>query len=127
MVRVNELLKRSLSELIRKEITFQEGLITVTSVDVSPDLHNARVYIGVIANHPEAGESALKKLTASRVKLQSLMSKEVVLKFTPRLEFILDTSSVRGVRVLQLLDELEEQNIIPKEIPQDTDENESYP
>ncbi|MDZ4817270.1 MAG: 30S ribosome-binding factor RbfA [Verrucomicrobiota bacterium] len=106
MVRVNELLKRSISEIIRKELTFEKGLITVSDVKVSPDLKNATVYFGVIGKDASAEHEALKALMGNRSKIQALMSKDVVIKYTPHLKFVLDTSIERGVRVLQILDDI---------------------
>ena len=93
MVRINELVKRSLSELIRKEVNFDLGLITLTDVDVAPDLHNARIYFSVIGTQPQAEHEALKVLNKNRNNLQKLMSREVILKYTPILQFILDSTA----------------------------------
>lgn len=108
--RVNELVKRTLGELIRKEVAFEGGLITITDVKVSPDLKNADVFFGVIGNKASADHEALNLLLEARPKLQSLLGREVILKYTPHLRFILDTSAERGVRVVQILDELEREN-----------------
>ncbi|MDL5051148.1 30S ribosome-binding factor RbfA [Oscillatoria amoena NRMC-F 0135] len=121
MVRINELMKRSLSEAIRREISFEHGLITVTAVDVAPDLHNARVYFSVIGSHPCAEAEALKTLNGHRSNLQRLVSREVILKYTPILQFILDSTAERGVRVVQILDDLKAEHLIPDD---DGDEEE---
>jgi ribosome-binding factor A len=49
----------------------------------------------------------MEALELSRKRIQGLLGKAVVLKYTPHLRFILDESIERGNRVLQLLDELE--------------------
>ncbi|MDX2226185.1 MAG: 30S ribosome-binding factor RbfA [Verrucomicrobiae bacterium] len=107
MDRVNELVKRSISEIIRKELSFDLGLITINDVQVAPNLRNANVFFGVIGKDPSAEPQALKLLMDHREKIQHLMSREVILKYTPVLKFVLDTSVERGVRVLQIMDELE--------------------
>ena len=104
--RVNELLKRELSELIRREITFTAKLVTIQEVDVTPDLRHAHVYIGVIGTDEEQRE-ALAKLHDHRLRLQRESSKRVVMKFTPQLHFKLDTAGERGDRILHLLDQLD--------------------
>jgi ribosome-binding factor A len=104
--RVNELIKRELSELIRREITFTAKLVTIQEVDVTPDLRHAHVYIGVIGTEEEQRE-ALAKLHDHRLRLQKEASKRVVMKFTPQLHFKLDTTGERGDRILHLLDQLD--------------------
>jgi ribosome-binding factor A len=103
--RVNELIKRELTECIRRDITFKAKLVTVQEVSVTPDLKHAHVYIGVIGTDDEA-KDALNKLHGAHVRLQREVSKRVVLKYTPKFHFKLDVAGERGDRVLNLLNEL---------------------
>lgn len=103
--RVNESLKRELSALIRREFTFQAKLVTVQEVDVTPDLKNAHVYVGVIGS-PEEQHAAMAQLHDARARLQKEVSRRVILKFTPVLHFSLDQTGVRGDRILQIIEEL---------------------
>lgn len=105
IARVNELLKRELSDLIRREITFTAKLVTVQEVDVTPDLKHAHIFISVIGTDEEQRQ-ALAALHDHRQRFQHEMSRRVVIKFTPQLHFRLDSASERGDRVLQLMDEL---------------------
>ena len=106
MQRVRELLKRQIGEVIRREFYVSEvGLITVNDVDVSGDLHSAVVFISVLGNADQQ-KRALKELTDHRKRIQGLVGRAVILKYTPTLKFIVDDSVVRGNRVLQILDEL---------------------
>jgi ribosome-binding factor A len=105
LLRVNELLKRELSALLVRELTFEDLLVTVNQVDVTPDLKSAHVYISVLGS--KGRKEVLPKLEASRVALQSGLSKHVVLKYTPHLVFHLDDSIERGDRVLEILQEIE--------------------
>jgi ribosome-binding factor A len=104
--RVNESLKRELSALIRREFSFKAKLVTVQEVDVTPDLKNAHVYVGVIGS-PEEQHAAMAQLHDARSRLQSEVCRRVVMKFTPILHFRLDQTGVRGDRILQILQELE--------------------
>jgi len=105
--RVRELLKRELSEIIRREIPLSEmGVVTVNDVAVAQDLQTAVVYVGVVGT-PEQKKDAVARLERSRKEFQSLISRAVVLKYTPLLRFVLDQSVERGNRVLQIIDELE--------------------
>lgn len=110
--RVNELIKRELSELVRREITFAAKLVTVQEVDITPDLKHAHVYIGVLGTLDEK-KQALAALHDHRQRFQKELAKRVVIKWTPQLHFALDTAGERGDRVLNLLDQLD----IPKETP----------
>ena len=103
--RVNELLKRELSEVIVRDITFHNALVTVHAVDVTPDLKHAHVYVSVIGDEG-AQSKAMRKLADCRGDLQQTVAKRVVLKYTPYFHFKLDTSVVRGTRVMQILDEI---------------------
>ena len=119
--RVNELMRRELGDLINREVTFQAALVTVQQVDISADLKSAYVYISVMGT-PEQSSEALARLHAARKNLQHLLSKRVVLKFTPHLHFKLDDTIERGNRIIDLLGEIE----IPPDEPlgqPESDEN----
>lgn len=105
LLRVNELLKRELSALLVRELTFENLLVTVNQVDVTPDLKSAHVFISVLGS--KGRKEVLPKLEASRASLQADLSKHVVLKYTPHLVFHLDDSIERGDRVLEILQEIE--------------------
>lgn len=103
--RVNEIIKRELSELIRRELTFQAKLVTVQQVDITPDLKHAHVFIGVIGTEQEQ-HAAIAQLHEARQRLQHEMSRRVVIKYTPQLHFKLDNTGERGDRVIGILNEL---------------------
>ncbi len=105
--RVRELLKREIGEAIRREFHVNEaGLISVNDVDVAGDLKSAIVFISIFGN-PSQQKRGLELLTNNRVRIQGLVARSVVLKYTPTLKFVFDDSIVRGNRVLQIIEELE--------------------
>jgi ribosome-binding factor A len=105
--RVRELLKREIGEVIRREFPVSEaGLVSVNDVDVAGDLHSAIVFISILGN-PDQQKRGLTLLSRHRKRIQSLVSRAVVLKYTPTLKFMIDDSVVRGNRVLQIIEELE--------------------
>ena len=106
LLRVNELLKRELSTIIAREIGFDGALVTVNHVDVTPDLKNAHVYVSVLGSQVQA--AAIAKLEENRVLLQTQLARHVVLKYTPHLSFHLDKSVERGARVIEILQEIEQ-------------------
>jgi ribosome-binding factor A len=120
--RVNELIKRELGELINREVSFEAALVTVQHVDVTPDLKQAHVFVSVIGTEAET-KAAMKVLHASRAVLQHLLSKRVVIKYTPHLHFKRDESIERGTRVINILEEIE----IPPDEPEHPEESGSSP
>src|SRR3954470_12088177 len=106
LLRVNELLKRELSGIITRELTFEGALVTLNQVDVTPDLKHAHAYVSVLGKQDEAA-AAMAKLEENRVILQTALAKSVTLKYTPHLVFHLDDSIERGARVFEILQEIE--------------------
>lgn len=108
--RVRELLKRAIGEAIRREFNVNDvGLISVNDVDCAGDLKTATVFISILGTADQQ-KRGLAKVTEQRARIQELMAKAVVLKYTPVLKFVVDDSLVRGNRVMQILDELEQKS-----------------
>src|ERR1700731_3181539 len=105
MLRVNEVVKRELSGIIAREMSFEGALVSINHVDVTPDLKNAHVFVSVLGSAD--GASVINKLEAHRPALQAELSRRVVLKYTPHLVFHLDDSIQRGARVIEILQEIE--------------------
>jgi ribosome-binding factor A len=105
--RVRELLKRAIGETIRREFPVSEaGLITVNEVDVAGDLKSASVYLSILGNADQQ-KKGFALMNEHRKRIQGLVARAVVLKYTPTLRFVLDDSVVRGNRVLQIIEEIE--------------------
>jgi ribosome-binding factor A len=105
--RVRELLKREVGEVIRRELPLEQaGMITVNEVGVSNDLKSATIYVGVIGS-PEQRQNASSLLNKESKRLQGLIGRSIILKYTPHLKFVVDRSVERGNRVLEILDQIE--------------------
>ena len=105
--RVNEVIKRELSEIVSREIHFSaQILVTIHAVAISPDLRQCQVYVSVIGK-PEQKSQVLADLEERRASLQRELSRRVVLKYTPHLYFKLDDSIERGSRVLEIMQDLD--------------------
>jgi ribosome-binding factor A len=105
--RVRELLKRAIGEAIRREISVERaGLISVNDVGVAGDLKSATVFISLVGT-PAQQKTGQALLRQHARRIQSLVARSVVLKYTPRLRFVLDDSIVRGNRVLEVIEEIE--------------------
>ena len=78
------------------------GFTTVTGVEVTPDLRQARVYVSILGND-EQQEEGLQALSGARGFLRRELAHAVALRRTPALEFHLDRSGERGDRIDRLL------------------------
>jgi ribosome-binding factor A len=105
--RVRELLKREIGEIIRRQLPVDEvGLISVNDLDVAPNLKTATVFIGVLGG-PAQKRKGMEALESNRKRIQGLVGRGVVLKYTPQLRFVLDDSVERGNKVLKILEDLD--------------------
>ncbi len=113
LVRVNELLKRVLADLL-ETLGYNEEqgkIISITRVDCASNLKTASVYVSILGAKNEEEEARIvRRLIERKSEIQSLMSKEVILKYTPVLHFVLDHSVADGDRVLDLLRHMEDEN-----------------
>lgn len=101
--RVGELIQRELAEMIPRELVAPElGLVTISSVDVSPDLKNAKVYFTVLGGQWDAKESQAY-LQEGASQLRFLLSKRMTTRVTPKLDFQFDQSLENGIRMEALL------------------------
>ena len=113
IVRINELLKRVLADLM-ETLGFNEEqgrLISVTRVECASNLKSARVYVSILGAKDEEEElRIIRRLIERKSEIQALMSQEVILKYTPVLQFIHDRSVADGDRVLDLLRHMEDED-----------------
>ena len=77
--------------------------MTVTAVETSPDLRNARAFVSVLGDADQR-EETLDGLRASHGFLQAKVGEELRMKRTPKLEFAYDESVDEGMRISELLD-----------------------
>lgn len=106
--RVCEVLRRELGLVMVRELTFPSPLVTVSGVDITPDLKQAHVFISALGTPGERRRS-LAILEDNRAMMQKELAGRVSMKYTPHLSFHLDDSIERGTRVLGILDELKEE------------------
>jgi ribosome-binding factor A len=101
--RVNEAVREVVSQAIETDIKDPRlGFVTVTGVDTTADLRDARVYITVLGDEAQRGDS-LRALQASHGVLQGAVAARVRLKRTPRLEFVYDETTDRALHINELL------------------------
>ena len=104
MRRVDEAMREVLSAAITVEIKDPRvGFVTVTAVQTTTDLRQARVYVSVLGADAVRRRS-LDGLRSAHGYLQRRVAEELRLKHTPTLEFVYDDTTDRGQRIQELLD-----------------------
>ena len=105
--RVNNLLRREISELIQREVKDPRlgAFVTVTEVDTSTDLKYAKVFVSCISGKQEE-QNTLKVLNAAAGFLRTELAKNLRLRRIPELSFYWDDSIEHGDRVLRLIDQV---------------------
>ncbi len=104
-LRVNELIQRGLSDILRKRYQTEAVAVTITEVRVSPDLRDARVFVSVVGDEDTA-EAKLKWLRSIARDIRDEVGRRIVLKYLPKFEYLLDRSAIRGARILRVMDEI---------------------
>ncbi len=106
ITRINELLRREVSEQMRRYYRADSAAITISDVDCSTDLRHARIYFSVLGDEAAIAEAnaLFRKIGKD---LRQRVSKHVILKYFPRFEFIYDPSLERGAGINDILDQLE--------------------
>ena len=122
-IRVRELLKRELNEIFRREFPVELGVVSVSEVGVSNDLHSAKVFVSSIGDD-KAQQKAFRTVRKSASKIQFQLGQKVTLRYTPKLKFVMDAARNRGDRVLQILDEIEQDS--QQDNPDENDQIENY-
>lgn len=104
--RIQELIREELSELIMRELRDPrlDGLISLTRVEVTPDLSNARIFVSVMSE-TTSPEDAVKALQSASGYLHKELVHRLEMRKVPFLNFRLDTSISEGAAVLAQIDE----------------------
>ena len=106
-VRVGELIKREISDVLHTRLKGQAVMITIMEVDVSPDNKNATVLYSVIETKGSGRKEAQRFLQKNSSLISRELSKRIILKYMPVLRFAYDKASHQANRVSDLLDSLE--------------------
>ena len=103
--KVNELIKRELSQIILEEMNFpKEALVTIIKVEAAPNLYSARVYINVIPEKEAKG--AFIMLRNNIYNLQQLLNKRLRMRPIPRIEFLQEKQVQKTEKIEEILDEI---------------------
>lgn len=108
MVRVNELVKREISRILHTDFRSESVYISITDVEVSPDLRTAFIYYSVLGGsvNERKGTQFLHKIKS---QLRRSVARSITLKYMPDFVFRLDHSIARGTSILTKIEEIEAQ------------------
>jgi ribosome-binding factor A len=104
--RLNRLFREEISDLLLRHLKDPRlGMISITEVQISPDLAQATVYVSVSGDSDER-EKSLEGLASAAGHIRTELGKRLKLKRIPALEFRPDLAQERGDRVLNLLEQI---------------------
>ena len=105
--RINEDIQRVMATLLRgiKDPRVNQGMISVTAVDTTSDLRHAKVFLSVLGLRSE--KDFIKGLKSASGYLRHELGQSLSLRYTPELQFELDRSIERGVRINTILNTIE--------------------
>ncbi len=107
-IRVNELLKREISDILHTRYRAESVYITITDVDISPDLRAGCVFYSVLGdeNRKLECEGFLRSI---QDEIAREIPRRVILKYFPKLTYAYDDSLEKGHRVIELMESLDEE------------------
>ncbi len=101
--RINDLLRRRISLILENRFRDQlAALLAVTEVRTTRDLRHARVFVSVYGDR-EKQENTIHSLQMQHREIRQMLASDIILKYIPSLEFILDLSLERAQRIEELL------------------------
>jgi ribosome-binding factor A len=105
IVRINELVQREISDILRQRHTAESVAITIAEVRISPDLRDGRVFVAILGDAATVADR-FRWLQKRSGEIRAELSKRIVIKFLPHLTYVLDKSTDRVARLLRALDEV---------------------
>ena len=112
--RVEELIRQEVCEILREKVSDPRvGFVSVTGVEVSPDLENASIYVSILGDEKKKVD-ALHGLYSATSFIRGELGRRIELRLVPKLRFYRDDSLERGSRVLGLINKLENETSLPR-------------
>ena len=103
--KVNALMKKELGQILLREIEAPEGaFMTLTRVDASPNLQQAKVYISVMPE--DKAKAVLKALSQNIYEVQQILNARLKMRPVPKIKWVLETATSEAQRIEELLDEI---------------------
>lgn len=112
--RVGEMVRDALVEVLRHDLKNVDiGFASITGVDVSPDLHFARVYMSGL--NEEQTRDAVEQLQHARSAARRFLGQRIRLRYTPELDFKYDDTAMRASRIESILQDVTQEVAEPDE------------
>ena len=102
------MIRDTLVQVLREDAKIDMGLTSITGVDVSPDLHFARVFISGLKE--DETKAAVKELQGAKGRIRGALGKRIHLRYTPELDFKYDETTMRASRIEELLMQVKPKN-----------------
>ena len=105
--KVARIIRESVSDTISKRLSDPriQGIISVTDVDISPDLKNADVSLSIMAADEKQAKKTMIAIQHASKHIQSRLGRKMTSKFCPRLRFVEDTKFRKTLDTLRLIEE----------------------
>lgn len=101
--RINNVIRDEISSMLRRDLHDPLiGFVTITGVDVSPDLRHAKVFFSVLGDEEQV-KNSIKGLLRARKFMNSRLAERIELRYIPRLRFLLDETAAKAVRLESLI------------------------
>jgi ribosome-binding factor A len=115
-VRVADQMKQEIADILMKKIKDPRiGFVTVTDVDLSDDLRNAKIFVSMYGGNKE---ETFKGLKSAAPFIRSELGRRMAMRCVPEILFRYDGTAEQGAHIMELLHEIEE-----KQTTRDKDEN----
>jgi ribosome-binding factor A len=115
--RVDELLRQEIGSIVTREVADPRiGFATITSVETTPDLRHAKVWVSVIGQ-PAERDAAIEALRHAMPFVRHELGKRLRIKRIPDLHIHLDDTAERGTRILRLLADIETGSVAEPDAP----------
>ena len=107
--RVAELIKQEVSRIIREDVNDPRiGFISITGVDLSPDLEIAKVGVSVLGDEDKKKES-MRGLQSATSFIRGKLGHLLEMRIVPEIRFVRDDSLEKGSRVLGIISKLKKE------------------
>jgi ribosome-binding factor A len=104
--RVASLIREEIGTLLLKKYQASEyGLVTVTDVQVTPDLRIAKVYVSILGSE-DRKKATLRQLEADKKSIRSYLGSHIRIKFTPEVIFFLDDTMDRIDKIERIIQKI---------------------
>jgi len=105
--KVARVVKEAVSDAIAHHLSDPriDGFVSVTRVDMAPDLRNADVYVSIFGKNQAAQNKTFAAITHAKSRIQSLLASKMQSKFCPVLHFYRDEKFKQTLETMKLIDQ----------------------